>query len=316
MKISPVPPVVPLGGRVCVLGSANVDYSAQAPHLPAPGETVTCSSLSVSPGGKSSNQAACAALLGCNARLFACVGHDVPAEVVMAGLRRAGVDTSALIRSEQPTGVALITVDNRGENTIAYCPGANAELTPELVSAQAGALAGAAVLGLCLETPLPTVRAAIKLAHAHDIPVALNCSPVPTADEPLPLELVDTLVVNEHEAAALLDTSEKDMAADWARVGQALGERGARRIIVTLGSSGLVALEGAEVMEVAAPEVDVRDTTGCGDASFGAILAGMSSGLSLGDTAQLASLVGSYAAEGRGAQASYGTLEQVRARFS
>lgn len=85
---------------------------------------------------------------------------------------------------------------------------------------------------------------------------------------------------------------------------------------MTLGGSGLVALEGDEVVEVAAPKVSVCDTTGCGDAAFGAILAGVASGLSLRDTAQLASLVGSYAAEGRGAQAAYGALAQVRARFS
>lgn len=243
-------------GRVVVVGSLNVDLVTRVRRHPAPGETVLGEGLERLPGGKGANQAVAAAAAGASTALVGRVGDDDAGAAYLAGLAERGVDVSAVRPTAgQPTGHALIAVDERGENTIVVIGGANGLVTPE--EAMAGT-AGADVVLLQLELPLPAVVAAAEAARAAGVRVLLNPSPW----QPLPpglVEAVDVVVVNEHEA-------------------EQLGTYGGE-LVVTLGAAGAEWRSGRERVAVPAPQVDVVDTTGAGDAFAGTLAAALAAGL-------------------------------------
>lgn len=304
--------------RIAVMGSMNVDYTVVTERLPQPGETVTGGPLQVLPGGKSANQAAAAGRLGAGVTMLGMVGSDDSGAFLIDQLKDARVDTSSIAAMEGPSGSTVITVDAAGENTIVYSAGANAQVSVDYVTSHSQAIQSAAVLGLCLESPLDAVIAAATVAHKAGIPVLLNDSPF-LAD--LPADLIantDILLVNEHEVAQLLgidvDGSRTDIAY-WRPVGEKLQGFGYSQAIVTLGSHGAVVLDGDRLSHVPALSVEAVDTTGCGDSFMGSVLAGTCAGLSLEDSAFVASYVAAYAARGMGAQASYGSAWQVLEYF-
>lgn len=189
-------------GTVAVVGSMNVDYTITTARLPEPGETVAGGPLELLPGGKSGNQAAAAALLGADVRMFGAVGSDSNADFLLDHLAAAGVDTSHVRHVDGPSGLTVITVDASAENTIVYSAGSNAQVSVDYVESKIGELTGADVLGLCLESPIETVTACARMCHEAGVRVLLNDSPF-TAD--LPAELIehtDILLVNEIEISA------------------------------------------------------------------------------------------------------------------
>lgn len=249
----------PASPVIVVLGSLNMDLIARSPRLPAPGETVAGSAFSTSPGGKGANQAVAAARAGGRVRMIGAVGDDEFGPALVGTLNGAGVDTGRIRRVPGPSGIALITVDDAAENTIVVVGGANAALI-ELDAGDRAAITGADLLVLQLETPLPTVTAAARLAAAAGVPVLLNPSPV----RPLPAELlaaVHILVVNEAEAAALGDV-----------------RPGGGHLITTLGAAGARYRGPAGAAAAMPPPVRVVDSTGAGDAFTGALAVAWSCG--------------------------------------
>jgi ribokinase len=189
---------VPEPRRVLVVGSLNADLTVRTRRLPGPGETVTGSDLVVSPGGKSSNQAAAAALLGADVALLGRVGRDGHGDYLLERLGSTGVETTYVeLLDDVATGTALIAVDDAAENFIIVSAGANGHLTARDVERAEGFFSGAAVVCLCLEVGLPAVRAAARAAAAAGVRVILNPSPFADVGEDL-LGLVDVLVVNQH----------------------------------------------------------------------------------------------------------------------
>lgn len=303
-------------GTVAVFGSLNADYTVTTDRLPSPGETINGGPLVILPGGKSSNQAAAAARLGAHVRVFGAVGDDANADFLDGRLRDAGVDTSALARVEGASGTTVITVDAQGENTIVYSPGANEKVDIDYVESVQDTLYEASVLGLCLESPLEVVTHVAQKAHERGMTVVVNNSPfMPQLPEAL-VKNCDLLLLNEHELMLMLDGQESSCAdVKWDDVAERIRQRGFRRVIVTLGGDGSVVLDDGEVFRVQPVRVKTVDTTGCGDAFMGTVLAGLASGNTLLDSAKAASYVAAYAASGWGAQSSYGTLSQVLAAF-
>jgi ribokinase len=304
--------------RVLVVGSLNADLTVRTRRLPGPGETVTGSDLVISPGGKSSNQAAAAALLGADVALLGRVGHDGNGDLLLERLAAAGVDTASVERLDGvATGTALIAVDDAGENSIIVSPGANGHLTPGDVEQAEEFFSGAAVLCLCLEVSLPAVRAAARAASAAGVRVILNPSPFADVGADL-LKLVDVLVVNQHELRDLVGARMVDEGdePDWDQIAQALAERGPDHLVVTLGAGGAVALALAEsgttqVHRAPAPRITAIDTTGSGDAFLGALAHRLASGDDIATAARFAVQVGAFAATRPGAQASYPTPEEL-----
>ncbi|PJM72799.1 ribokinase [Bifidobacterium primatium] len=303
-----------------VVGSMNADYTVTTERLPQPGETVNGGPLRVLPGGKSGNQAATAAKIGANVHMLGAVGDDDNGRFLLDRLAEAGVRTDDVKHVDGASGTTVITVDSHGENTIVYSPGSNGKVTVEYVRDHADLIADAAVLGLCLESPMPTVIESARIAHKAGVKVLVNDSPfIPE----LPRDLIDNadiLLVNEHEMSQLLGIDEPGDgdwdAVDWDAIVAQMAGFGFDQAVVTLGGDGSVVIDSGRAHRIAPVKVDAVDTTGCGDSFMGTILAGLASGHDLVTSAQVASYVSAYAATGQGAQASYGTTRQVRELFS
>ncbi|MGW5333478.1 ribokinase [Streptomyces bauhiniae] len=293
-----------------VVGSANADLVVGVERRPGAGETVLGGDLAVHPGGKGANQAVAAARLGARTALLARVGDDGHGRLLRDSLRSAGVDTAAVLTGGAPTGVALITVDPSGDNSIVVSPGANARLTEGDVRAEV--LGAARVVSAQLEIPLETVAAVVR-ALPEGTRFVLNPSP----PRPLPDEVLaacDPLVVNEHEARVLLGDGETgatgDDPADRARRLLALGPRS---VVVTLGAKGALVCDASGVRAVPSVAVAAVDTTGAGDAFTAALAWRLGAGEELPVAAAYAARVGAAAVTRRGAQESYPTAAEVAA---
>ncbi|WP_200210482.1 ribokinase [Micromonospora coerulea] len=251
--------------RIAVVGSANLDLVVTTPQLPRPGETVLGEGFATVPGGKGANQAVAAARAGAACAFIGAVGQDDFGRVLRDRLAGAGVDVRGLREVPGPSGVALIAVDGTAENFIVVAPGANGELS-ELDDADQGTIAAADVLLAQLEVPLPAVFRAGGWARAAGTTVVLNAAPA----RPLPaelLDLVDVLVVNEHEAAVVAGVP----GGDPAPLLDALLSL-VPRVVMTLGARGAAYADRQGVrLEVPAPRIDAVDTTGAGDAFTGAL---------------------------------------------
>lgn len=291
-----------------VVGSANADLVVGVDRRPAAGETVLGSDLAVHPGGKGANQAVAAARLGARTALLARVGDDAHGRLLLESQRSAGVDTTGVLVGGAPTGVALITVDPSGDNSIVVSPGANARLTPEDIRAAGPLLCASRVVSVQLEIPLDTVAETARVLPSG---TRLVLNPSPPA--PLPAEVLaacDPLVVNEHEARSILGRDAGTTPESWA---QALTALGPRSVVITLGAGGALAADTrtGDFVRVPSPAVDAVDTTGAGDAFTAALAWRLGLGEELPEAAAFAVRVGAAAVTKEGAQASFPTAEEV-----
>jgi ribokinase len=301
---------------VVVVGSLNADLTITTDRLPSAGETVAGHDFAIRPGGKGANQAVAAARLGGAVSIIGAVGDDDHGRLLVQAADRDGIDTDSIVRiADTPTGVAVIEVDAHGENTIVVFPGANGRLEPHHVEQEADSIAAAAVVCLCLESPLETVMAAARLGHKASATVVLNLSPFREVPADV-LADADLLLVNEHEAAQLLGST--DPTLDWEATARGFTARGVRDVVVTLGARGSMVIQGGPenlpvLTQVPAVPTHVVDTTGCGDAFTGAVADSLARGEGLLAAARRAAVVASMAAAAEGAQDSYPTLEEVDA---
>ena len=306
--------------KIVVAGSLNADLTIYCERLPSPGETLHGSGFAVNPGGKSANQAVSAAKLGGNVTLLGAVGQDPNGDMLVASTAGAGVDVSHVRRVTEPTGVAVIAVENSGENSIIINAGANATLTPE--DMVQSVFAGAGVVCLCLEVAMDTVQAAAQAGHDAGATVLLNLSPfAPVPDELA--RLTDVLLVNAHEASQFLDgfpmPAHDAPIAEWAGAVEKFAARGLHKVLVTLGSAGSVVLDSNNAarpaVRIAPTVVDAVDTTGAGDAFTGGVAARLAAGDTLVEAAHYASVAAALAATKKGTQTAYPTVAEVAACF-
>ncbi|GAA1642932.1 MULTISPECIES: ribokinase [Brevibacterium] len=268
-----------------VVGSINADITAVTDRLPGPGETVGGGTLSRSPGGKGANQAAAAARLGAVTRMVGAVGADPTGREMTADLREAGVDVSAIAEVDAETGTALITVDARGENTIAVCEGANAQ-----VSAAGLRFDETDTVLTQLEIPLEVISDLARTVRGWFV---INAAPA----IPLPAEVVDRadlIIVNESEYAALPQLAT------------------ARRVAVTYGAQGSALLENGEQIAFAPAEtLTPVSTVGAGDAFCAALTIALRSGIPAADALRVANAVGAIAVASPDARPSFPPLEHL-----
>ncbi|MER5404580.1 ribokinase [Streptomyces sp. NPDC002769] len=289
-----------------VVGSANADLVIGVERRPAAGETVLGSDLVVHPGGKGANQSVAAARLGARTALLARVGDDAHGRLLLDSQRAAGVDTAGVLVGGAPTGVALITVDPSGDNSIVVSPGANGRLTPEDVRAATPLVRASRVVSAQLEIPLETVVEAVRTL-ASGSRFVLNPSP----PRPLPAEVLaacDPLIVNEHEARVVLGDGAGPEPEDWAT---ALLDLGPRSVVVTLGARGALVADADGAVRVPSVRVETVDTTGAGDSFTAALAWRLGLGEPLSVAAAYAARVGAVAVTRPGAQESFPTAEEV-----
>jgi ribokinase len=292
-------------GKIVVVGSLNMDLVVRSPRHPQPGETILGGEFQTFPGGKGANQAVAAARLGGNVWMVGKVGKDANGSRLVTGLEDEGVQTDfVFVDDAVSTGVALITVDEAGQNTIVVSAGANARLSAEDVERAEGAFSGAVVVLLQLEIPLPAVRQAVEMAHQHGAVVVLNPAPA----QPLETDLYarcDYVIPNDNELKLLTGSgSGKPVIA----MAEALQNMGARSVVVTLGSEGVLILEDACRKSLPSHNVAVVDTTAAGDAFLGAFAVALTRGHSVYDAAAWGNAAGALAVTHSGAQPSLPTL--------
>jgi ribokinase len=286
--------------RVTVLGSMNMDISVTVPRLAGPGETVLGSAARLLPGGKGGNCALAAARLGAAVRMVGCCGDDDFGTTLTSALHAGGVDvTGVRAIAGTSSGIALITVDAAGENSITVAPGANGLAgEPEVAAAFAAARD---VLVLSAEIPVPVLAAALDRARAAHVTSVLNLAPVPADPRPLIGPGVDWLVVNAPEAGVILGRPVAGPAAAKSAAAE-LARAGARQAAVTLGPAGAVYSTPDGAGAVPGFRVDSVDSVGAGDAFVAALAVAVAAGIPPPDAVRLACAVGATAVTRPGAQ--------------
>lgn len=256
--------------RIVVIGSTNVDMVVNTERIPSPGETVLGGSFLMGSGGKGANQAVAISRLGGRVSLISKVGNDIFGQQAMQSFRKEGIEIECLLTDpDAATGVALITVDTRGENSIVVASGANAKLTSEDVKQCLGKFSDASVLLMQLEIPVETVEFAIRYASEHGIKVILNPAPAYSMSASS-LKLVDIITPNRVEAEAL--TGIKIIDERTARVAaEILLERGVKHVVITLGERGAVSIYDGRFHVAPGIKVKSVDSTAAGDAFNGAL---------------------------------------------
>ena len=292
---------------IIVFGSLNMDLVAQVPRLPQAGETLLGTSFVTVPGGKGANQAVAAARLGGPTAMVGRVGNDNFGVLLCKSLQVSGVSTDAVMADQGPSGVALINVDDEGENQIVVVPGANGKVDTTDVG-RLPLYGDRSILLMQFEIPLTAVQAAAERAKEHCVIV----DPAPARSD-LPPEfygLVDILTPNQTEASQLtgLKVNSVPTAMEAAQV---LRQRGTSTVIVKLGRQGAVVASKSEVFHVPAFQVDAVDTVAAGDAFNGGLAVALAQEKSLREAVKWASAVAALSVMSAGAQPSMPTREQV-----
>ncbi|MDX9952634.1 MAG: ribokinase [Anaerolineae bacterium] len=263
--------------QVTVIGSFNTDLVVRTPRMPAKGETILGGTYFTGPGGKGANQAVAAARLGAIVTMVARLGKDDFGDRAEENLRREGIQTDAVLRTEKThTGVAFIIVDDAGDNTIVVAPGANEALSPADVDAARRTIAQADILLLDLEVPMETIERAAALAQELNVRVILN----PAPGRPLSTELlrrVDVLTPNETEAQIITGLPVSNLE-EAHTAGSHLLAQGVGAVVITLGTLGALSVTPQGAQHIPAWQVQVVDTTGAGDAFNGALAVALAEG--------------------------------------
>jgi ribokinase len=313
---------VEIAARLTVLGSLNMDISVTVPSLPGPGATVLGSAAVFAPGGKGANQAVAAARLaggGLTVAMIGCTGDDDFGRTLRAALRAEGVDDSAVRTvTGVPTGIAMITVDQAGENIITVAPGANHEVSVADIADNAFPAASSSnmtnttnttntasdVLVISAEVPVPVISAALA-ASAGRVLRVLNLAPAPPEAAGLVAAGPEWLVVNESEAAAVLGRPVSGLT-DAAAAAADLVAAGAGNAVVTAGAAGAAHCGRSKgktvVVTVPGFKVQATDTVGAGDTFVGALAVALAAGVAPAEAVTAASAAGATAATRPGTQ--------------
>ena len=286
--------------KVIVVGSVNMDITARTDKLPDTGETVAARSVEYLPGGKGLNQAVAAPNIGTPVVLAGCLGSDSFADELASFVRRHKIDVSCLRRSEKNSGIALITVDERGQNTIVVAPGSNADVCPEDVKKLP--VSPGDVVVCQFEIPPAAVAAAFAKARRYGARTILNPSPVC----PIPDEIfrnTDILIVNETELAFLSreNVDENTPAEKIADAAEKLKTDAEQTVIVTLGSRGALVAGSKDMLFVDSYKVPAVDTVGAGDCFAGVFAAKLAEGKDVGENVKTAARAAAVCVTRKGA---------------
>ncbi|RIX51230.1 ribokinase [Paenibacillus nanensis] len=297
--------------KLLVIGSMNMDVVSNVKQFPLPGETIHSSGTAFVPGGKGANQAVAAASAGGDCAMVGAVGLDPFGETLIASLEERGVNAGAVIRKEGTSGIAFITVNEEGENHIILSAGANGEVTAADV-ASAASWDGVYAVLLQNEIPWAATMAAVQAAHAAGVRVFLNPAPARTLPDEL-FPLLDTLIMNETEAALVAGVPVSDPATAAAAAELVLG-KGAAGVIVTLGEQGCfyADAQGARLF-VPAFRVRPADTTAAGDTFIGAYAAACANGYGKEEALRYATAASALAVTRPGAQSSIPSKAEIEA---
>src|SRR5664280_71586 len=289
--------------KILVIGSSNTDMVIKTEKMPLPGETILGGTFLMNPGGKGANQAVAAARLGGKVTFITKRGNDLFGNQAVGLFMREGIDTQYIVKDKElPSGVALITVDAEGENSIVVAPGSNSNLLPEDISLKLMKTGKCAILLLQLEIPVKTVEYAVHKASEYGIKVILNPAPAATLPDDL-FKHIWLITPNETEAEMLTGIRVHDIpSADGAA--ESFRKKGVQNVIITLGSAGAYVKSDKFTGMVPALKVDAVDTTAAGDVFNGALAVVIAEGKGFGEAVLFANKAAAISVTRLGAQAS------------
>ncbi len=294
---------------ILVVGSINMDLVATAPHIPAAGETILGTDFQMHPGGKGANQAVAAARLGYPVQMIGQLGNDGMGEQLRNYLKSQNVDTTAVGTAQGSSGVALITVSAKGENSIVVSPGSNSLVTPAVLDQNADRIRNAGIVLAQLEIPLETIVHLAKLCAEANVPLILDPAPAQKLPDSL-FSQITWFTPNETEAAFYLGHPLKEDAYDEAA--QELLKKGVKNVILKLGEKGSYFAQGSgSEAQIKARTVNAVDSTGAGDAYNGAFAASLMLGQSKLEAAMFASAAAAISVTRHGAQEAMATAPEV-----
>lgn len=296
---------------IVVVGSINTDLVAAAKSIPAIGETVIGTGFQIHPGGKGANQAVAVARLGYPVSMIGRLGNDSFGDQLRKHLAEAGVDISAISTSEGTSGVAVIMVSEKGENSIVVVPGANASVTPADLDANLDLIRHAGAVLAQLEIPVETVEYLATICARENVPLILD--PAPATDLPRSIfKSVKWFTPNQTEAAFFLKNGSADAEPDSREVAVSLLAKGVQGVILKFGEHGVyLASDDCPGVSVPAFPVHAVDTTAAGDAFNGGFATGLMLGKTVVESARFASAVAGISVTRPGAQPSMPTIAEV-----
>jgi ribokinase len=300
--------------HIVVVGSVNLDFVCSAPRIPSPGETIPGATFQTFNGGKGANQAVAVAKLGHPVAMVAKVSNDEFGNRLHKGLKDAGVGVRAVTHcSRVSCGVAIITTDSRGDNSIVVVPGANGELRPRDLENASAIIRSAGIILTQLEIPFETVEALARLAGRSAVPLMLDPAPARKLPPSL-LRAVTFLTLNETETRLPCGAGGNGLSRTLAmQLARSLQSAGPRNVILKLGDRGACVLGGdGEKVFVPAFKVKAVDSTAAGDAFNGGLAVALMQGKDLREAAVYASAVAALSVTKMGAQPSMPGRHEVR----
>lgn len=289
--------------KIVVVGSSNTDMIIKVPRIPQPGETILGGEFSTASGGKGANQAVAASRAGGDVTFVARVGDDMFGEKAVKGFQEDGINVEYVkIDPEEPSGVAEIFVDEKGENSIAVASGANLNLNPQDIRDVESVIANSDILVMQLEIPIETVSIAAKIARENDVKVILNPAPAQKLDDVL-LQNIFIITPNEIEIEMLTGINVSS-ESDLKKAGNVLLSKGIEIVIVTLGEKGAFYVTEDTSELIPGYQTEAIDTTAAGDVFNGALAVALAEGVALSEGISFANKAAALSIQKMGAQPS------------
>ena len=296
--------------KILVIGSSNTDMIIKLDKIPVPGETVLGGEFSTAAGGKGANQAVAAARAGGDVTFIASVGNDAFGSEAIEGFRRDGINVDYIKRVDsEASGVALIFVDKKGENSIAVASGANAVLDVENIQKLKEVISQAQILLMQLETPIETITKAAQIAHDSGVKVILNPAPAQPLDDDL-LKRVSIITPNETEAELLTGVRITNDATA-VEAAEILLSKGIETVLITLGAKGVLLATPDKKKFIPAFKVSAIDTTAAGDVFNGALAVGIAENKTFDEAIRFACAASALSVTKLGAQPSAHARQEI-----
>ena len=288
---------------IVVIGSANTDMVIKTSHLPAPGETIIGGNFFMGEGGKGANQAVAASRLGAKVSLVCKTGNDVFGRNAIEQFEREGINTAYIFRDgDTPSGVAMIIVDDQGENAIVVAPGANTLLNPADLNSASGLIGSAGILLTQLEIPLATIDYLAQIADEKNIPLILN--PAPACELPEELLRKIAVITPNRKEAEMISGIKVETVDDAKQAAAIIKNKGVGTVVITLGSEGALLFHNDTYAFIPALAVTAIDTTAAGDVFNGALAVALSENKTMFEAVSFACKAATISVTKLGAQAS------------